>query len=54
MHGPHQAVLCCTPRFLATAAVQEALGCLRPSLEPKATDFIPQMVDTIQVRLHWR
>ncbi|KAL4431628.1 hypothetical protein ABPG77_001470 [Micractinium sp. CCAP 211/92] len=26
----------------------ESLGCLPPSLEPKATDFIPQMVDTIQ------
>ncbi|PRW59911.1 cysteine--tRNA cytoplasmic isoform X1 [Chlorella sorokiniana] len=29
-------------------ADMEALGCLRPGLEPKATDFIPQMVATIQ------
>lgn len=27
---------------------QEALGCLPPGLEPQATDFIPQMVGTIQ------
>lgn len=25
-----------------------SLGCLPPTLEPKATDFIPQMVDSIQ------
>lgn len=24
------------------------LGCLPPSMEPKATDFIPQMIATIQ------
>lgn len=36
---------------LHLCVVQEALGCLRPNLEPKATDFIPQMVATIQVCL---
>ncbi|KAL4458944.1 hypothetical protein ABPG75_013809 [Micractinium tetrahymenae] len=36
-------------RFIAEFhADMEALGCLPPSLEPKATDFIPQMVHTIQ------
>ncbi len=25
-----------------------ALGCLPPSVEPKATDFIPQMIETIE------
>lgn len=26
----------------------DALGCLRPSLEPRATEFVPAMIDTIQ------
>ena len=26
----------------------ESLGCLPPTLEPKATDFIPQMIATIE------
>jgi cysteinyl-tRNA synthetase len=29
-------------------APQERLGCLPPALEPRATDFIPQMVSMIQ------
>lgn len=29
---------------------QELLGCLPPSLEPKATDYIPQMISMIQVQ----
>lgn len=36
-------------RFIAEFhADMEALGCLPPGLEPQATDFIPQMVGTIQ------
>jgi hypothetical protein len=33
--------------------LQELLGCLPPSLEPRATDYIPQMIAMIQrVRVH--
>jgi hypothetical protein len=51
---------CCVPEASAPAPLlpawppwchpcaQESLGCLAPSLEPRATDFVPQMVATIE------
>lgn len=41
-------LLCLQLPLSSALPEQESLGCLPPSLEPKATDFIPQMVDTIQ------
>ena len=37
-----------SPHPAALPTLQETLGCLPPTAEPKATDYIPQMVSMIQ------